>query len=476
MWRKPTYLITGVLTFFLIACSDENPANFYAESSSSEAILSSSIIVEHFSSCDFTELSSSLDVISSSSETRSSSWEPYSYGELIDERDGQIYKTIKIGEQTWMAENLKYEDSLFTWTEAIDQNELLKINGGICKDLKRVDYYPCNNIPYIGAKGVCPEKWHIPTNKEQADLIQYANKSPEKFDTIVHYWLFGGVEKIISDDISSQFFSFWISEESDRSNTKYYIGPSETEAFVFSFTPKKIEPKILRKSTKMSIRCVKDKDAPIIELGQITDERDGHIYKTVKIGSQTWMAENLNYDDSVSQCYNNELDNCAKYGRLYSWDAAMNCRLFESIGDCYQHHYNNYELGKFSRGVCPTGWHMPSEDEQSILSRLVHNNADAIKSTYGWNNDKNGYDILGLNILPSGSYTQIKNSWIDVGESSCFWTTLQSAIALSFNSEKSEVVPQKEAFVYCISSQNPMIIDYEAPKSNAYSIRCVKDE
>jgi uncharacterized protein (TIGR02145 family) len=119
---------------------------------------------------------------------------------------------------------------------------------------------------------------------------------------------------------------------------------------------------------------------------------------------------------------------------------------------------------------------MPSEDEQSILSRLVHNNADAIKSTYGWNNDKNGYDILGLNILPAGSYTQIKNSWIDVGESSCFWTTLQSAIALSFNSEKSEVVPQKEAFVYCISSQNPMIIDYEVPKSNAYSVRCVKDE
>jgi uncharacterized protein (TIGR02145 family) len=104
----------------------------------------------------------------------------------------------------------------------------------------------------------------------------------------------------------------------------------------------------------MSIRCVKDKDAPIIELGQITDERDGHIYKTVKIGSQTWMAENLNYDDSVSQCYNNELDNCVKYGRLYSCDAAMNCRLFEIIGDCYQHHYNNIELGKFSLGVCPT--------------------------------------------------------------------------------------------------------------------------
>ena len=214
---------------------------------------------------------------------------------------------------------------------------------------------------------------------------------------------------------------------------------------------------------------------PQYSYGELIDKRDGQVYRTIKIGDQTWMAENLNYDDSISQCYNNKLDNCTKYGKLYSWDATMNCRLFESIGECYQHYYNNYELGIGSRGICPTGWHIPSNGELSNISALIHKNSNAIKSNYGWNNDKNGYDVLGLNILPAGSYTQNKNSWIDVGESSCFWTTLQSAIALSFNSEKSEVVPQKEAFVYCISSQNHEIIDNYVSKSNALSVRCVKD-
>ena len=151
-----SYIAAIVMMILISACSDENPTDLSVERTADGS--SSSFI---------NETSSSEIVISSSSSTEISfsSWEPYTYGELIDKRDRHVYKTIKIGEQTWMAVNLKYEDSLFTWTEAIDQNELLKINGGICKDLKRVDYYPCNNIPYIGAKGVCPEKWHIPTNK-----------------------------------------------------------------------------------------------------------------------------------------------------------------------------------------------------------------------------------------------------------------------------------------------------------------------
>ena len=71
--------------------------------------------------------------------------------------------------------------------------------------------------------------------------------------------------------------------------------------------------------------------------GTLKDSRDGQIYKTVKIGSLTWMAENLNYETENSYCYKDNEANCSKYGRLYPWSAA--------------------------NSACPTGWRMPSQTE-----------------------------------------------------------------------------------------------------------------
>jgi len=111
-------------------------------------------------------------------------------------------------------------------------------------------------------------------------------------------------------------------------------------------------------------------DSPLIkQTGTFTDPRDGKTYKTVTIGNQTWMAENLDYKEEFSQCYDQ------KYGRLYYW--------------------------KTAKKVCPTGWHLPSKEEWMALVNFA-GDLNKLKSTSGWNNNGNGTDNYGFSALPGG--------------------------------------------------------------------------
>ncbi|MCL2183803.1 MAG: fibrobacter succinogenes major paralogous domain-containing protein [Chitinispirillia bacterium] len=116
--------------------------------------------------------------------------------------------------------------------------------------------------------------------------------------------------------------------------------------------------------------------------GSFTDKRDGKTYRTVKIGKQTWMAENLNYKIGKSVCYDNKESNCRKYGRLYDWNTALK--------------------------ACPAGWHLPSDEEWTALTDFVGGEETAgtkLKSKTGWSTDK-GYkaatDDYGFSALPGG--------------------------------------------------------------------------
>lgn len=97
------------------------------------------------------------------------------------------------------------------------------------------------------------------------------------------------------------------------------------------------------------------------------DSRDNQVYSTVQIGSQCWMKENLNYgiridgtsdqtNNSIIEkyCYNDDENNCNIYGGLYQWDEAMTYSTTEGI-----------------QGVCPTGWHIPTDTEWTILTTYL---------------------------------------------------------------------------------------------------------
>jgi len=124
-----------------------------------------------------------------------------------------------------------------------------------------------------------------------------------------------------------------------------------------------------------------------------TDSRDGKTYKKVTIETQTWMAENLNYDATGSVCYRNSSDSCAKYGRLYEWSTAMGNKPSSSASPSRV------------QGVCPVGWHLPSDAEWTALTDAVGGASTAgtkLKSTSGWNNNGNGTDQYGFSALPGG--------------------------------------------------------------------------
>ena len=211
------------------------------------------------------------------------------------------------------------------------------------------------------------------------------------------------------------------------------------------------------------------------EYGELKDERDGKTYKTVKFGNQWWMAENLNYADSAktpslkgkSWCYGDEPDNCAKYGRLYTWAAAIDSVALatdsENPQDCGYMKSSKNILPDVVHGICPDGWHLP--DYQDFLNMLVHVGGYSIagtvlKSQSGWNEGGNGTDTFGFNVLPAGiGYGN--GSFDGLGDGTDFWSATESDL--------------EQAFSLYASYENEYsgVMDYG--KNYAFSIRCVKD-
>jgi len=152
----------------------------------------------------------------------------------------------------------------------------------------------------------------------------------------------------------------------------------------------------------------------------VTDCRDNQTYRTVTIGTQTWMAENLNYAVDSSWCYENSADSCAKYGRLYPWVTIMSVAStynFTILGDSVNH-----------QGICPDGWHVPRSSEWTTLENYVGGSGPAgtyLKATNGWISYSgiSNLDSYGFSALPGGYYYKLGFSL--VGTNGDWWTATE---------------------------------------------------
>ena len=163
--------------------------------------------------------------------------------------------------------------------------------------------------------------------------------------------------------------------------------------------------------------------------------------ETVTIGSQTWMSKNLNCNVAGSKCYNNEQANCSKYGRLYTWEAA--------------------------KSACPSGWHLPSDEEWEVLVNSVGGSSTAgtkLKATSDWDKNGNGTDTEGFRALPGGfgfGYGSLSGVFDGVGVTGYWWSVTEfGASEASYH------------HMYYGANVNSI---RNGVKANFLSVRCVKN-
>ncbi|MCK4678254.1 MAG: T9SS type A sorting domain-containing protein [Bacteroidales bacterium] len=201
----------------------------------------------------------------------------------------------------------------------------------------------------------------------------------------------------------------------------------------------------------------------------------GQDYNTIQVFSQCWLTKNLNvgtmiegnqamYDNGILEkyCFDNLEENCDQYGGLYQWNEAM-----------------QYDETEGARGICPEGWHIPSNDEWKILEGAVDSQfgigdpiwdeydfrgfdaAENLKSLNGWYASGNGIDLYGFAVLPAG-WLYTMNIFEELTRVSHLWSSSMHDYYTSYG----------RRFLY---NANQSYLD-GGEVEFGWSVRCLKDE
>jgi len=367
---------------------------------------------------------------------------------FIDKRDGKVYKTVKIGNQIWMAENLVFKADSCCWVYNNDQRYLTKYG-----------YY----YNWETAKAVCPSGWHLPSKEEFETLINnYSGNADVAYNALLPGGTSGFSAPLSGSTSNGKFY------ESDEVGIFWSCSPKQAKQAwglhinTDGFPDNEFDRGALIYGIPLlcgvSVRCLRDigindrnenydKDSIAPNRLKVKtksktfiDPRDGRIYQTVKIGSQTWMAENLVFkvnnplvpntwhDNSNCWAYDNDQNNVAKYGYLYNWETAKN--------------------------VCPSGWHLPGKED---FETLINNCGDSPEVVYKalLPGGSSGFSVQ------FGGRCDYYGAFYTIGKRAYFWSSSPNyriAWTLDISSYKSKA---------CISDG-----DY---RPCGFSVRCLQD-
>ncbi len=390
----------------------------------------------------------------------------WQHGYVQDERDGNKYRTVMIGEQKWLAENMRYAEVTH-----------YSVGGDSANDATYGYLYTALN-----AQNVCPVGWHLPTKSEFNTLNTYvtAHKtSSSNFLALIAnsadwsaYALQGGDDfafgALPSSNNSQDFGTnayFWSNTPRSEANQSYqyyfYLSNGSSTSYTSAngnFAVRCVEnyscPTHARWDNRFGCICTTGWTGERCETcavgysgedctwsgGYVEDSRDGESYRTITIGTQTWLAENMRYTGVTHYSAGGESSNDAIYGYLYSWDDAQN--------------------------VCPSGWHLPTQNEfntlytyanthkssSSTFLALIAKNGDWLEYMY------EGGDDFGFSALPAGNYYSDNYNYL--GISTFFWSSTEYDSSNAY-------------YLYYVANNNANVSNTN--KTRGYSVRCVKN-
>ena len=436
--------------------------------------------------------------------------------------DNNTYQTVRIGCECWTKSNLRtttysdgsdvafarayssqaYPDTtankanfglLYTWYSAVNVAE--------GNDTAEPEVKTASGSGYPYVQGVCPEGWAIPSMAQYYNAVSTVANIDGMKSTDINKWLpeHAGTDESGFSAVGAGFYNAGLGFESLLGKTWFWsydqnihTAQSASIGYYCNEMLNEEQPK----GMGFSVRCIKrdsGEDTPTSAqacpgVPTVTDV-DGNVYNTVLIGDQCWMRENLkttkyangtniplgttiSYDVAYRYYPNDNSANVTDYGYLYNWAAVMNGSASSEANP------------SGVQGICPDGWHVPSDAEWTELTNYVSSQsqyvcggdegyiAKALASEEGWNSNTDncavGYNPItnnatGFSARPAGGYYDLfGGDYKDFGYEAMFWSATQYS--------------NNNAYSRYLLYYNATVDRARYVKCNGNSVRCVRNE